>query len=91
MSTQGILIERNVPIPTQHAGYKWSGGGQPPSYPWRLLKKGESFLVFCPPRDVRRVMSALTGARAHAERATGRKFSMRRVEFGIRVWRVVNL
>lgn len=91
MTTAGILIERNVPIPPAHAGYKWKGGGRPPKYPWRYLKMGESFLVWCTPAQVIPVMNALTNARSFAEKQTGFKFTMRRVESGIRIWRVVNL
>jgi len=51
------------------------------SYPWVELKKGESFLVKTANQGLRTQAS-------RAARAYGRKFAVRKVEGGMRVWRV---
>jgi hypothetical protein len=80
MSTQ-FLITKFVPIPEARANTK---------YPWRKLIVSENFLVPCESdRAVRtRLFNSLTSCARCCERQTGRKFVMRSVEKGIRVWRV---
>lgn len=80
-------IEDAVPIP---ASYRT---GRPETFPWRKLEIGESF--FIPSEwvdekgEARKMTSKGAAKRAHdAFTRTGRKFSTRAVDGGIRIWRV---
>ena len=70
----GVRIDRNIPFPPP------STRGRLPIYPWRILEVGESFLV-----DSSKVsmhsQASLMGAK------TGKRFSVRSTEAGLRVWR----
>jgi hypothetical protein len=57
------------------------------AYPWRTIKVGQSFQVFCPSVEVIRLWNSLSSCRVNAQRKTGRKFAMRQTPKGIRVWR----
>lgn len=74
-------IEHDIPIPSPIRE------GKPPVYPWRKMEIGDSFLV---PLDSysRKAHSRLSTALSQAGRRSGRKFCTRRVEGGIRVWRI---
>jgi hypothetical protein len=72
-------IEKDLPVPDVISGRR-------AKYPWRRMEVGDSFFT---PETSR---SGLSGAKRHAEKATGFKFTCStRVENGIkgvRVWRV---
>lgn len=68
-------IEKTVPIPSRRR------------YPIKNLNIGESFLV--PTQDVSTgTYSTLTTICGREKRKTGKRFTVRLVEDGIRVWRV---
>lgn len=70
-----IEIEKGIPIPAvkRHRSDK---------YPWRTMGIGDSFLILG-----KKPGCAVSIARV-AGRRCGRKFSVRAVEGGYRVWRV---
>lgn len=83
-----LKVEANVVIPEY-------GLGRKRKYPWLQLNpvcgeppRGDSFLVECDFGDSERVWNSLTSCRASITYRTGRKFTMRRVHGGIRVWRI---
>lgn len=75
-------IETGVPIPKVSKPTRVK-------YPWADMEIGNSFLVECEPDEATaRRASVVSSASAWARRhAPGRKFSVRSVDGGIRVWR----
>ena len=73
-------VENNIPLPKPAQGR--------PKYPFSALELRQSFIVPCEDWDRERVMNSLTSCRANAQRH-GKKFAMRQVPSGVRVWRVL--
>lgn len=66
-------IEKDVPLPTIKHGKK---------YPWEQMDVGDSFFV-------PEVKQSLMGTNAaHNTRMTGRRYTTRKENGGVRVWRV---
>lgn len=93
-----FTIEKNIPIPEKGA---FARGGTP-KYPWNEMKVGDSFLVLFenyvrrasanPPKysvELALRYAVESGWRNWAKRnASPKKFRVRRVDGGVRVWRV---
>lgn len=77
MQTYKYQIEKNVPIPKQR------------KYPFPAMKAGDSFFIPASSNEeldkVRRRVSVV--ATMHNKK-TNKKFTLRKVEGGVRVWRV---
>ena len=71
-------IEADIPIPV---AVKKGGAGRKPKYPFAELQVGESFLV--PGKTTDKFGATVTLAR----KRTGRNFTTRNVEGGVRIWR----
>lgn len=83
----GILIEDGVPIPQSHAERRRTDGKET-LYPFRSLGVGQSFYVAAPNLMEReRIHERLKERKKTIQRATGRKFVMRKLPEGVRVWR----
>lgn len=68
-------VESGVPLPEKrHA------------YPWALLEVGQSFLVPYGVSGRQRVWNTLTSCRRNAQKS-GKRFAIRSVANGLRVWR----
>ena len=68
-----IEVEKNIPLPrTETAG----------KYPWHSMEVGESFFVTGDVKRVRNVLCSSFG------RFKPKKFSLRKVEGGVRCWRI---
>ena len=65
-------IEKGIPLA------KIVRHGKPSKYPWRTMEVGDSF--FTP-----KIGNGLTSA---VSKITGRKFSRRTVDGGVRIWRI---
>jgi hypothetical protein len=74
-------VERGVPIPPKGYGKN--------IYPWRSMETGDSFMVPCPAisKETERLFNTLTKCANNHRLKTGKRFTMRRVMEGIRVWR----
>jgi len=70
-----IVIEKGVPLPA-------TGTGRPSIYPWRKMDIGDSF--FIPGTTTKK----FAGQAGRAAIRTGRRFSTRTVDGGVRVWRI---
>lgn len=70
-----ITIEKGIPIPND-------GRGRIPKYPWNEMEVGDSF--FAAGMTTKELGSSLVGAR----KRTGKNFTSRTVEGGVRVWRI---
>jgi hypothetical protein len=82
MNMMTFEIESGVPIPAVRLKRKRS------KYPFATLKVGESFLVPATGADkdvIKNRLSALISGEWHRE--TSRRFTLRRMRGGIRVWR----
>ena len=74
-------VEYNIPIPPK--------GDYKRRYPFHLLRKvNMSFFVPCDVLECEKLTNSLTRSINHASYKTGWRFTMRRVEEGIRVWRI---
>lgn len=71
-----IKIEKGIPIP-EGDGRR----GRAPKYPWRNMEVGDSFFV-------REKPSAVARGACEAGKRCGRKFISRRIDDGVRIWRV---
>lgn len=81
-----VKIEKGVPItPTYHS--TWSGA----NLPWEELGIGDSFLIPCPDDDMRLVTAARSMVSTARLRFPDLKLVSRRVEGGVRIWRVKNV
>lgn len=68
-----MKIEKDIPVPEERVKH---------SYPFDGMQVGDSFLV----TDSN--LAQVCNAHGRAGRRLGRKFTARRVEDGIRVWRI---
>lgn len=82
-----IGIENDIEMPTVHRSRK--------RYPWHTMDvvkgdppRGDSFLVPCDESTYRKVSNSLSSCGGDITRRYGKIFTMRRVEDGIRVWRI---
>ena len=77
-------VEKDVPVPPPE-----SSGGPEVKYPWNYMEPGDSFLVPCAAEERGRVSRNLSNcARKYRINVVmGRKFTIRRVDDGVRVWR----
>jgi hypothetical protein len=75
-----IEIENGIPIPKQTRKRKTL-------YPLADLGVGQSFFVACAPERSRKLTMSLGSSAKHQANKTGRRFTLRTVEGGIRVWR----
>lgn len=73
-----IKIDKKVPLPPQRRG------NQTAKYPWKAMKRGDSFFVKGVPQK------RFSSRAAYAARLIGHgcKFATRVVDGGVRVWRV---
>ena len=69
-----IKVEKGIPLPPTNAGK--------PMYPWAECEVGDSFFV----TGVK--APTLAGSLNHQYQRYGRKFAIRKVEGGLRIWRV---
>lgn len=82
-----FTIEKGIPLPARHAAV---------NYPFAQLEVGDSFLVpidfdaTVPEKVVaaKRLMRGIASAQQAAAKDTGLKFPTRRVEGGVRIWRL---
>ena len=82
-------VEADIPIPPSNKGNRtkrrcWK------VYPFEIMSVGDSFLVPCTEAKIERTRNQLTSAAAsHSDRHPGnRKYCTRRVDGGIRAWRI---
>ena len=68
-------VEKGIPVPPRQA-----------RYPFREMKVGESFFVPCTDEEKARIQNRLTNSCAKA-RGFG-TFTVRRVEGGVRAWKI---
>lgn len=69
-------IEKGIPIPEPKKG-------GPRKFPWRFMKIGDSFLV-----EGDRNQSNISALASQAARRLNMKFTTRKEDSGIRVWRI---
>jgi hypothetical protein len=74
-------IEDGVPIPTRN-------GKSQRKYPLSALLVGQSFFVPFASDDARKELFRLSSVAIWHGKKTGKKFTVRTVEGGVRVWRV---
>ena len=86
-----LNVDRDVVMPEVGGGL----GDRRRKYPWLQLNpvtgnppRGDSFLVECDYGNSEQVWNSLTSCAHSISHRTGRKFIMRRVLDGIRVWRL---
>lgn len=72
-----IKVEKGIPIPE-----KPRKGGKPAKYPWATMDVGDSFFVEGVP------LANFASGAYNAAKLLNRKFSLRTVEGGVRVWRI---
>jgi len=79
------VIESNIPMPRPAGSHQRVGLRR--QYPWRAMETGNSFFVSnqdpgAPTEGTLRHLACLNGKRH------GKRFSVAKVEGGVRVWRV---
>lgn len=86
LNPQLIKIEKGIPIaPT----YRSTWAGQ--ELPWEKLAIGDSFLIPVHDDDLKQVNAARNLVQAARNRFHDMKLVSRRVQGGVRVWRVKNI
>lgn len=73
-------IDKNIPVKSSGKG---AGGGKPPTYPWRQMEIGDSFLF---PVHVYPTLAHTLCAQASSTNHP-KKFITRKTEEGYRCWR----
>jgi hypothetical protein len=76
-----IKIESGIPLPSEARGRKIK-------YPFATLQVGQSFLAACAPEDSRKLIMSVSSLCGKHTKKTGRRYTCRVVEGGVRVWRV---
>ena len=74
-----VIDEQDIPIPAVA-----SGGGRTPKYPFKSMQVGDVKRFVAGPEEVKRIQRA---AAAFTRRNKTVKFTTRRTEDGVRVWR----
>lgn len=82
-----LAVDPSIELPGQSKGRG--------KYPWHTMgvvkgnpPRGDSFLVRCDDSTFRQTVNNLTGAFRHKRINYNKIFTMRRVEEGVRVWRL---
>jgi hypothetical protein len=78
-----FTIDKNVPVPASTAG-------RGPVYPFTDMQVGDSFLVPVAAGEAatKRAAGLSRAASMNAKKNAGRKYTVRKVEGGVRVWRL---
>jgi hypothetical protein len=76
-----IEIESGIPLPLEAQGRKIK-------YPIATLQVGQSFLAACAPEDSRKLISSVSTLCVRHTKKTGRRYTCRTIEGGVRVWRL---
>jgi len=76
-----FAIEKNVPVPYVAAHIS----GRPPIYPFNELQVGESFYV---PQITCKQRQSIQSQMRYRARKRGVRFISRKMEGGLRIWRV---
>ena len=86
MKIDDFKIEKNIPVPEKNRiGRK----RKPHKYPYANMEVGDSFLVpFEEGKDHTKLYVSMWGGANHFGKNFGGKFLVRKVEDGIRVWRM---
>jgi len=74
-----MKIEKNIPMERDQAG----GAGRPPKYPFANMEIGDSIFVEGAKIPCKEYIAAQQFASRH-----GWKFSGRRIDGGVRIWRI---
>lgn len=74
-----IPIDKGIPIPRRKRGGR---GPRRPIYPWDSMEIGDSFLA----EGLTQIH--MTAVCAYAARKFGARFTTRKVEGGVRIWRI---
>jgi hypothetical protein len=84
-----VEVDHNVPLPGPCRGSKLK------KYPWRTMgvvsgspARGDSFLVPCAEHEFKQVEASLTSCARWMARRYRMKFTFRRTDDGLRVWRL---
>ncbi len=75
-----IKIENDIPLPLMKSGRMIK-------YPIAELEVGQSFLVACAPEDSRKRIMSISSLCGRQSKKTGRRYTCRVVQDGVRVWR----
>jgi hypothetical protein len=80
-ATKEVKIDKGLPIPdrTKETASK---------YPWRAMEVGDSFLVAQEPGEAIHMARDRANKITQYAKRTGRTFCTRKVEGGVRVWRL---
>ena len=73
-----VAIEKRIPIPGRNVS-----PGRPRKYPWLEMKRGDSFYVNGPT-----TRNSISTSASHASRRYQRRFTVRKLAQGFRVWRI---
>ncbi len=76
-----IEIESGIPLPPEARGRKIK-------YPIAALQVGQSFLAACASEDSRKLIISVSSLCTRHTKKTGRRYTCRGVEGGVRVWRL---
>lgn len=84
-----VSVDHNIPLPDPCRGSKLK------KYPWRTMgivsgrpPRGDSFLVPCEDHEWRQIENSLASCARWMKRRYHMEFAMRRVDDGVRVWRL---
>ena len=78
-----LKIEKGLPIPPKFKRTSVTDG-----YPFDGMEIGDSFLVESPVKNQKKTAARVAFAMQRSARATGRKFTLRKVDNGVRCWRI---
>jgi hypothetical protein len=74
-----ITIDKGIPVPTMRI--------RPSKYPWADMDVGDSFLVEATAEEMKARSASISRGATAAAKQLGRKFTVRKVDGGVRVWR----
>lgn len=79
-----IEIENDIPVPSKNAK-----GDRRAKYPLGELEIGQSFFVPTPfGKTSRQLQMSISGSVDYITKKTGRRFTSRALESGVRIWRI---
>ena len=75
-----ITIDKGVPVPPLRTRVS--------KYPWPSMAVGDSFFIEATPEGMKARSASLSRGATAAGKKLGTQFTVRKVEGGVRVWRV---
>jgi hypothetical protein len=81
LKMEEFVIEKNIPVPAYNPAKRRK-------YPFMYLEVGDSFFVEANGDKFKKIEATIRSSSGHYHKMSGRKFAVKRVDGGLRCWRL---